>query len=292
MSKLKSLASRAVTGAVYVGIILGCILTNRIDLMAWVLALFAMLGSYEYQLMTGANLYALFLRIVHGMVAGLPILAAYTLIDYSGDWQRTLLVLLPYFCYLLFYLIGEIYRLQRQPSVELGHAFFAHLYTALPLGLLVLTMGSRYGVAERLGSDFAFPDTFWLLPIMVTIWLNDTGAYLIGSLQGRHKLFRRVSPNKSWEGAIGGGVVAILGAIGFHSLFPEVATMSNWITLAVLIVFFGNFGDLFESFLKRSYGLKDSGNILPGHGGILDRIDSLLFVAIPSFFYINLVILA
>lgn len=292
MSKLKSLASRAVTGAVYVGIILGCILTNQMVLMAWVLALFAMLGSYEYQLMTRANLYALFLRIFHSLMAGVPIYVAYTLVDYSGDWRRTLMAALPYFCYLLFYLIGEIYRLKRHPSIELGHAFFAHLYTALPLGLLVLTMGARYGVAERLGGDFAFPDTFWLLPIMVTIWLNDTGAYLFGSLLGRHKLFERVSPNKSWEGAIGGGVVAILGAIGFHALFPEVATLGNWIVLAVMIVFFGNFGDLFESFLKRAYGVKDSGYILPGHGGILDRIDSLLFVAIPSFFYINLVILA
>ncbi|MDO5016942.1 MAG: phosphatidate cytidylyltransferase [Porphyromonas sp.] len=291
MINKKLLLTRSLTGAVYVGLILACILTDQVVLMAWLLALFAMLGSYEYQVMTKANVYALFLKIWHALMSGLLVYTSYELATYTGDFKPVLMAILPYMLYVLFYLIGEIYRLQRLPAVEVGHAFFSHLYVAIPLGLLLMLTGDRYGIAEVLGADFAFPRTFWLLPVFVTIWLNDTGAFLVGSLLGRHKLLERVSPNKTWEGAIGGAVLAIAGCIGFYYLFPEVTAPAHWMILGFIIVFFSNYGDLFESFLKRSYGVKDSGNLLPGHGGILDRIDSLLFVSIPALLYINMVVL-
>lgn len=290
MGKLNSLATRAVTGTIYVGIILIGIFTNQVILMAWLFALFAMLGTYEFQVITRTNLYALFLKIWHSLMAGLPIYVAYQVAQ-GREIHQILMALLPYLAYFLFYLIGEIYRLKRQPTVELGHAFFAHLYTTLPLALLVLLMDDRYGIRESLGQDFHFPDTFWILPIMVTLWLNDTGAYLFGSLLGKHRLFPRVSPNKSWEGAIGGAIVALLGGLAFYHLFPSVTQLHHWLILILLIVIFGNFGDLFESFIKRAYSVKDSGHFLPGHGGILDRIDSLLLATIPAFLYINLAIL-
>ena len=125
--------------------------------------------------------------------------------------------------------------------------------------------------------------------------MNDTGAYCVGSLIGRHKLFPRISPGKSWEGSIGGGIVVLLVAYliylfdsgqltyladaGFRS--SGMLTMAQWLGLGLVVVVFGTWGDLVESLFKRTLGIKDSGSILPGHGGMLDRFDSSL-LAIPA----------
>jgi phosphatidate cytidylyltransferase len=125
--------------------------------------------------------------------------------------------------------------------------------------------------------------------------MNDTGAYCVGSLIGRHKLFPHISPGKSWEGSIGGAIVVLavayliflfdsgqlthLADAGFRS--SGMLTMEQWLGLGLVIVIFGTWGDLVESLLKRTLGVKDSGNILPGHGGMLDRFDSSL-LAIPA----------
>lgn len=270
MGNLKSLVTRSITGAVYVGVILGSILCGKLEVLAWVLAIIAMLGVYEYQTMVRSNQYALFLKIWHSLMAGLPIYIAY---EWLTDGS-VLLAALPLAAYYLFYMIGEIYRIKRQPAVELGHAYFSHLYIAIPLAFLFL--------AARVN----FLGTLNLLPIFITIWLNDTGAYLVGSLFGKHKMIERVSPNKTWEGTIGGALIALL-VMTIWSYY--MGKVGFWLYVFVLaVVFFATFGDLFESFLKRNYGVKDSGKILPGHGGILDRIDSLLFVAIPYYFYLRL----
>lgn len=290
MGKMKSITTRALTGIVYVGMILGVIISNEVVAVACLLALFSMLGSYEYLVMSKSNLYTLFLKIWHALMAGLVVYIFYILADYPNNWHKVVMALFPYFCYILFYLIGEIYRLKRVPEREASQSFFAHIYVALPLGVLLLTTGERYGLSELFGDRLSFPNTFWLLPIFTLIWLNDTGAYLVGSLFGKHKLLERVSPNKTWEGSIGGMVITLIGSYCYSLLFPEVASVWEWMGFGLLIVFFGTYGDLFESFIKRSCGVKDSGNILPGHGGMLDRIDSLLFVSFPAFLYINLVI--
>lgn len=275
MGKLKSLATRSITGVVYVGVIVGSILWGKLEVLAWVLAIFAMLGVYEYQTMVRSNQYALFLKIWHSLMAGLPMYIAYEWL--SGG--SVLLAALPSVAYYLFYLIGEIYRIKRQPAVELGHAFFSHLYISIPLTFLLF--------AFRLGG---IEGMIMLLSIFVTIWLNDTGAYLVGSLIGKHKMIQRVSPNKTWEGTIGGALASLIVAAVFYALgYVGGASIVKVVGFVLLVVFFSTFGDLFESFLKRAYGVKDSGKILPGHGGILDRIDSLLFVAIPAYFYIKLV---
>jgi len=124
------------------------------------------------------------------------------------------------------------------------------------------------------------------LCIFIFLWMNDTGAYCVGSLLGRNKLFPRVSPGKSWEGSIGGAILVMIVAavIGYYVKDNYCATMSaipHWIGLGLVVVFFGTWGDLVESLFKRTLGIKDSGNILPGHGGMLDRFDSSL-MAIPA----------
>ena len=121
------------------------------------------------------------------------------------------------------------------------------------------------------------------------IWVHDSGAYLVGVSIGRHRLFERISPKKSWEGAIGGTLTAILAAWFIAKYIPEISLL-HWIIISVLVVVFSTFGDLTESMFKRYFGIKDSGNILPGHGGILDRFDSLLFAAPVLVAYLKLFI--
>jgi len=115
--------------------------------------------------------------------------------------------------------------------------------------------------------------------IFIIIWLYDTGAYITGMLWGKHKLFKRISPKKSWEGVVGGTVIALATGIILSSRFREM-NRTEWILIVFVIVFFGTLGDLAESMLKRKAGVKDSGHILPGHGGFLDRFDGFL-LAVP-----------
>ncbi len=108
---------------------------------------------------------------------------------------------------------------------------------------------------------------------------NDTGAYLVGRKFGKHKLFERISPKKTWEGSFGGAILGL--GVGYLNaqLFPDLS-LFNWMIVALLVVVFGSLGDLVESMFKRSLGIKDSGKLLPGHGGILDRFDGI-FIAAP-----------
>lgn len=149
------------------------------------------------------------------------------------------------------------------------------MYTFLPYGLmqfLLYTQDHTY-TYER------------VLAIFIFLWTSDTGAYLVGRAIGRTKFFERVSPKKTWEGTIGGVLLAMtagyLVSINFHTL-SEI----QWMTVAALVAIFGTMGDLVESVLKRNHGVKDSGNFIPGHGGSLDRFDSFLFASIPVFVFV------
>ena len=118
------------------------------------------------------------------------------------------------------------------------------------------------------------------MSIYIFIWINDTGAYLSGVTLGKHKLFPRISPKKSWEGSIGGALLTVASAFAVAHFF-NFMNIWQWIGMALVVVVFGTFGDLTESMMKRHLGIKDSGHILPGHGGILDRLDSML-LSIPA----------
>jgi len=113
------------------------------------------------------------------------------------------------------------------------------------------------------------------------LWASDTGAYCVGSLIGKHPLFKRISPNKSWEGSVGGAVLAIGISMIFAHYDTSLYSALQWAGMALVVVLFGTWGDLVESLMKRQLGIKDSGNILPGRGGMLDRFDSSL-IAIPA----------
>ena len=158
-------------------------------------------------------------------------------------------------------------------------------YLAWPLALLVLMRGGGIGVQAR--------GFWWLLVLLLTIWANDAAAYLTGHYFGKTKLAPKVSPAKTWEGFAGGLVMSVISVfvvtwVADLVLKPASQLHLPWyhaLLLGVLICVFGTVGDLAESLLKRGAKVKDSGNIFPGHGGVLDRADSLLFAAIVVYFY-------
>jgi phosphatidate cytidylyltransferase len=126
----------------------------------------------------------------------------------------------------------------------------------------------------------------FILIFLAIIWLYDTSAYLIGSWIGKHKLYERISPGKTWEGAIGGMLAAMALSRVIYIFFPGVG-LNHLIAITFIIIITGTLGDLFESMIKRQAGVKDSGNLLPGHGGILDRFDAIMFSAPAVFLYIS-----
>ena len=134
----------------------------------------------------------------------------------------------------------------------------SQLYVALPFALLNVLAFQNSPETSSVTYNPILP-----LSIFVFIWLSDTGAYCVGSLIGKHRLFERISPKKSWEGSIGGGIFSIASSLGFAHFFPFMSEW-QWVGLAIVVVIFGTWGDLTESLMKRQLGIKDSGNILPG----------------------------
>ena len=189
-------------------------------------------------------------------------------------------VFIPYLLTLIYLMVAELYLKQEDPVNDWAYTMMSQLYIALPFSLLnVLAFQSD---ADGIHYVWTVP-----LSVFVFLWINDTGAYLCGSLLGKHKLFPRISPGKSWEGSIGGGILVVIVAILVWYLLEQYdqnalgLSAIEWAGLGLVIVIFGTWGDLVESLFKRTLGIKDSGNILPGHGGMLDRFDSSL-MAIPA----------
>ena len=189
-------------------------------------------------------------------------------------------VFIPYLVTIIYLMVAELYLKAVNPINNWAYTMMSQLYIALPFSLLNV-LAFRYN-----GQDVVYT---YLIPlsVFVFLWVNDTGAYLCGSMLGKHKLFPRVSPGKSWEGSIGGGLLVVAFAVGIHYLTEQYdindlgLSAVEWAGLGLTIVVFGTWGDLIESLFKRTIGIKDSGNILPGHGGMLDRFDSSL-LAIPA----------
>lgn len=173
------------------------------------------------------------------------------------------------------FFIFELFRKKEKPLTNIALTLAGIVATALPFSLM-----STFIFTNNQGTMQFYP---WILMgIFFILWTYDTGAYLIGMKFGRYKLFKRISPKKSWEGAIGGGIIATIVGI-LNAVVFDVLSLTGWLGIAGILIVFGTLGDLVESMFKRSLGIKDSGNILPGHGGVLDRFDSLLF-SIPFIF--------
>jgi phosphatidate cytidylyltransferase len=174
---------------------------------------------------------------------------------------------------MLYLIIRALYSNDDRALRTIAYTFFGQVYIGLPFMFL-----SRLGFPmDTTGLDNYSP---WLiLGFFVLIWISDTGAYLVGSTIGKHKLFERISPKKSWEGFIGGLIFALIAAFIFPYFIPAHLNSIQWMGFALTAVIFGTFGDLFESLIKRTLSIKDSGNLIPGHGGMLDRFDSSILAA-------------
>ncbi len=168
--------------------------------------------------------------------------------------------------YLLILIFSSTFIKRKDILHGIIYSVFGQMYITMALSLLMIL------------TDSAFP----VIALFVYIWVNDTAAYFFGSLIGKHKLHERISPKKSIEGFVAGILFTVLASFIFAYFFPQFS-LPFWIGLSLIVSLFGTLGDLFESLIKRTCDVKDAGNIIPGHGGILDRIDSLL-VAVPAVF--------
>lgn len=195
-------------------------------------------------------------------ISGFGLFAGCVLAGLDSRYLLLILVLLITAAFII-----PLYQKQEHPFGGIAHTLLGVIYVVLPFAAF-FTLGFITGTY-----DYRLP-----LGFMLILWGNDTGAYLAGKFLGRHRLFERISPNKTWEGFVGGVLLALITAVVLTHYFPVLAGW-QWLGVAVVISLFGTFGDLVESMLKRSQQVKDSGAVLPGHGGLLDRFDGLLFAA-------------
>ena len=197
----------------------------------------------------------------------------------------TAAVFIPYLFTLVYLFISELYTGAKDSVANWAYTMLGQMYIAVPFSTInaLAFTASPDGVVAY---NYLMP-----LSIFIFLWANDTGAYCTGSLLGRHKLFPRISPGKTWEGSIGGGIIVIAAAaLVWHFDSQDVSatglTLLQWMGLGLVVTVFGTLGDLVESLFKRTLGIKDSGNILPGHGGMLDRFDSSLMAMPASVIYL------
>ena len=264
---MTNIAQRTITGTVFVAVIIAAILLGEATL-ATLTIIVSFLSLNEFNGLVKGK-YNVNVPLVESCLGAVLMTAA--------KYGLTLLFfIVPYYfvCMAI-----ELFRKQQDPVKTWAFFLLGQLYIAVPFALLNL---------------IALSDKLIVLAIFVLIWVNDTFAYLTGmgtsKTIGNHKMFPRVSPKKSWEGLAGGAVMAVVASVIFSRL-TDIAGFSTavWIGLAIVIVVFGTIGDLCESIFKRTLGVKDSGTILPGHGGMLDRFDSVLFATIGTIMYLGII---
>jgi phosphatidate cytidylyltransferase len=263
---LKKLITRTITGIVLVLVMLTAILVSQYSfVLLFLVILIASINEYT-------NLYKqsevkpnkFFAYFVSISLFSVSFLIAKGIIEIKYFFG-----FLPLF---LTIMAAELYRRKDKTAENIAVTIFGIIYLAIPLSLINFLV-----FPEILNGNDYTPKL--LIATFSLIWIYDSGAYLVGVSIGRHRLFERISPKKSWEGAIGGTLIAITASFFISNFIPEVKQF-HWVAISILTVVSATFGDLTESMFKRYFGIKDSGNILPGHGGVLDRFDSLFF-AVP-----------
>ena len=262
---------RAVTGVLFVIVLVGCILYSPLS-FGILFTIISALSVHEFAQLVSKSSEVSINKTITALGGAYLFLALMSFCTQQSVGAR---VFLPYLGLLLYMMITELYLKKKNPTGNWAYSMLSQLYVALPFALLNVLAFQNSPETSSVTYNPILP-----LSIFVFIWLSDTGAYCVGSLIGKHRLFERISPKKSWEGSIGGGIFSIASPLGFAHFFPFMPGW-QWVGLAIVVVIFGTWGDLTESLMKRQLGIKDSGNILPGHGGMLDRFDSAL-MAIPA----------
>lgn len=264
LKNLPNLAQRIITGVLgSAAIIFGVVFSEWTYFI--VFFIICILSLLEFYTLTGLD--GLLPQKTFGTICGMVVFCVSFFVE-RGDISHK-------FYYIIFPLVSFVYmiklykRFERKPFTNIAFTFLGIFYVAVPFALL--------NIAAFENGTYNYEIIFGCLFIL---WATDTGAYFAGTYFGRSKLFERISPKKSWEGAVGGAVLAVIFAFGIAYFFQSIPTW-QWMVVAAIIIVGGTYGDLVESLLKRSIEIKDSGDALPGHGGFLDRFDGLL-ISTPS----------
>ncbi len=192
--------------------------------------------------------------------------------------ETKILILFGVFLF-FFPLINALFSKSQNAITYIGKVLTTYLYVVVPFSLII---------AIPVFSNLGVYNTKIILGIFILTWTSDTFAYLVGRKFGKHKLFERISPKKTIEGSIGGLLFTLIAALILSNYFMPSLPAKHWFTIALIVSVFGSLGDLIESMFKRQANIKDSSNLIPGHGGFLDRLDSIIFAAPFIFIYLIL----
>lgn len=273
--------TRVVTAIVFVAVVVGSIYGGQLSFMAF-FALICGLSLWEFFGLTNKGENVLFRRMFGTLIGLSPYLGfSYLQLTKNSGFQFESIAFITLGIILLFFLqfLYELFKASSQPFLHLSSTALALLYIGIPFALF------QFLAFWPSGGSY---DPNKILGLLLLVWSNDTFAYLVGSQIGKTKLFPRISPKKTWEGSIGGGVLTLVIAYACFMVLGGYS-LQDWMVLGLLAVVFGGLGDLVESMMKRSLNIKDSGGILPGHGGILDRFDAFIFFLPFATFYLIIV---
>jgi phosphatidate cytidylyltransferase len=265
----KNLIQRLITGTVFVVVLVGGIMWNEWSFFGLFL-LITILGLWEFYRLS-AHVPAAPWRI-YGTAVGALIFAAFFLARYHS--LRSLFLVPVPLLFLPFFF--ELYTKSDKPFTNLAYTFMGWIYVALPFALWAFTIAPKQTAIMPSSNTIYYGKI--LLGFFIILWTSDSLAYVCGRFFGKHKLFERISPKKTWEGFIG-GMIFTIAAAWIVWYFLRGLPVFDWMVMAGIVAATGTLGDLTESMFKRSIGIKDSGNILPGHGGILDRFDAVLLAS-------------
>ena len=276
---MRNLIIRTLTGAAYVLLLVGCTVYSPVSAFFF-FAVVAAATLWEFGTLMNTHLEARMPRPINAM-AGVVLVAAVWLSAIASPQTSQMFAL--YGLLLLYIISSSLYRHSEKPLKDWALCLASQLYIAVPFALLPLLSIVYDASSSTLAYNWIYP-----LALFIFLWVNDTFAYLCGCSLQKYipaKLFPRISPKKSWIGSIGGGLFTLLAAIIIWWWQPETMPLLRWLGFALVVIVFGTWGDLVESLIKRQLGIKDSGNVLPGHGGMLDRFDSALLVIPASVIY-------
>lgn len=276
---MSNLTTRTLTGAWIVLFVMGAFWLHPVTFFFG--GLIMMVGTqieyYRMIRMTGIRP-----QVATGIITGVTSFTISTLVAAQIVPGRLFLLLIPMLSVVM---IIELYRKTEKPFDSLAHTYFSILYTVVPFSMMPFSAFYREGMGSIIDQNLIQYSPGIIVGFFILLWTNDSAAYLTGITIGRHKLFERLSPKKTWEGFFGGLLIAA--AVGYLiSGWLGVVDKWGWVVIAVIISVAGTYGDLIESMFKRSIGVKDSGKILPGHGGFLDRFDSLVISFPMVYLYI------
>lgn len=263
--------TRAITGFFFVGVMLASILFGEYAFTVFVLILSLLCTEEFYRLVKTESVRP---QKRWGLALLISIYLPLSQYFSEGENLKYVLICIPVAVLIV---VAELYRKHANPFHNISYTLFGVLYAGVPFCFF-------YMLAFSAGSY----STHYPLAFLILLWASDTGAYLFGIKLGRHKLFERHSPKKTWEGLAGGMITSVAAAAIISFYFHDLRLM-EWMGMALIIVCAGTLGDLSESMLKRSVSVKDSGQILPGHGGLLDRFDGLLLASPLVFVYLQLI---